>query len=447
MRALNLEDLVPLSESEAVQKHFDLKNYAILRWVLAGFGAAGMGLVIAAIVQKDALLGGCALANLVIVLCLFTLRETDPFARYFRHLLLIYLALQLLLIVLPIESNETAVVFAGFLFPLGLLLLRLRIVEYLLVLGSCWFLAVILLYNASITANKPLAIDSLIGMSVVIGLVLLIAGGLTRRQRRLFLADFRRESAKNRERQRMRQEIETARRIQIGMLPQSAPEVAWIDFAAASLPATEVGGDYYDYFELGPKRLALVIGDVSGHGLASGLVLSGVRSGLYLLEPELERPVAVLERLDRMVRQTSDRRTFVTLLCAVLDVEDEASGTLTVASAGHPPLLHLDRRLHRVEEVGHGALPLGTRLPARYQQDRRGVGRGDLLVLYTDGLTESTDGSGREYGDERLRRALARAESCRTAREARDLLLEDLSRFKGDGEQLDDITLVVVRLR
>jgi sigma-B regulation protein RsbU (phosphoserine phosphatase) len=242
----------------------------------------------------------------------------------------------------------------------------------------------------------------------------------------------------------MRQEIETARRIQIAMLPQSAPDVAWIDFAAASLPAAEVGGDYYDYLQLRPGCLALAIGDVAGHGLASGLVLSGVRSGLHLLEADLAEPVTVLERLDRMVGRTSDRRTFVTLLLAIVDAE---AGTLTVASAGHPPLYHYATRARRLDEVGCGAPPLGTRLPARYRKDARTLTRGDLLVLYTDGLIEAIDHTGREYGEERLRRALARAEGGRTAREIRDAVLEDLSRFKGDTDQLDDITLVVVRVR
>ena len=91
--------------------------------------------------------------------------------------------------------------------------------------------------------------------------------------------------------------------------------------------------------------------------------------------------------------------------------------------------------------------PLGTRLRARYERDVRPLARGDLLVLYTDGLIESINDAGREYGDARLARAISRAEGGRTAREIRDAILEDLSSFKGDADQLDDITVVVVRLR
>ena len=107
----------------------------------------------------------------------------------------------------------------------------------------------------------------------------------------------------------MREEFDTARRIQLSMLPQGPPNVSWIEVAAASLPATEVGGDYYDYFRISPSQIVVVIGDVAGHGLASGLLLSGVRSCLYLLEKDLASPVEVLDRLNHMVRRTTDRRT------------------------------------------------------------------------------------------------------------------------------------------
>src|SRR5262249_3800408 len=155
------------------------------------------------------------------------------------------------------------------------------------------------------------------------------------------------------DRLRMREEIETARRIQLGMLPQAAPEVGWIEFAGASLPATEVGGDYYDYFELGPERLALVIGDVSGHGLASGLLLSGVRSCLYLVDDQPDRRAGVLARLQRMVRRPPARPPFVP---PPLAVPDSPQGTVAVASAGHPPLLHWSVRARALAEVGKGAL-------------------------------------------------------------------------------------------
>jgi sigma-B regulation protein RsbU (phosphoserine phosphatase) len=241
----------------------------------------------------------------------------------------------------------------------------------------------------------------------------------------------------------MVEEVEYARRIQLSMLPQGAPNVEWMDFAAASLPATEVGGDYYDYFPLPDGRLALVIGDVAGHGVASGLLLSGVRSCLYLLEDEIAEPVRILARLTTMVRRTTDRRTYVTLLCAVID---PAEGSLTVAAAGHPPVMLYRAATREIVEVGNGAPPLGTFLAARYEEVRQPLARGDVLLFYTDGLTETLNDQGNLYGTDRLIRAFSRAAESRSPRAIRDALLGDLSSFKGDRDQEDDTTLVVVRL-
>src|SRR6185295_429311 len=129
------------------------------------------------------------------------------------------------------------------------------------------------------------------GVSIVVLLCFAFSAFFSQLARRRFLEVWRKEHSRHRERLRMREEIEYARKIQLSMLPQRAPELDWIDLAAASLPATEVGGDYYDYFHLADARLVLVLGDVSGHGLASGLLLSGVRSCLYLLEEELGSPI------------------------------------------------------------------------------------------------------------------------------------------------------------
>ncbi|HEY7214625.1 MAG TPA: PP2C family protein-serine/threonine phosphatase, partial [Thermoanaerobaculia bacterium] len=279
---------------------------------------------------------------------------------------------------------------------------------------------------------------------IVTFICLVAAAGFTQLSRRRFLAVWRRESSRHRERLRMREEIEYARKIQLSMLPQGGPEVDWLDFAAASLPATEVGGDYYEFFPSADSRMVFVIGDVAGHGLASGLLLSGVRSCLYLLEEYLTSPIRVMERLNHMVRRTTDKRTYVTLLCAVLDREES---TLTAVSAGHPPVLHYDPRTRLFDEVGKGAPPLGTFLETAYETVRRPLAPGDLLIFYTDGLVEARNARHEEYGDARLQRAVARAADSRTAREVRDAILGDLSNFKGDQEQADDLTVVVVRLR
>jgi sigma-B regulation protein RsbU (phosphoserine phosphatase) len=265
----------------------------------------------------------------------------------------------------------------------------------------------------------------------------------TVRARSGFLRQYRLETSRRRERQRMREELASARQIQLSMLPRHDPRIPGLDISAVSLPAAEVGGDYYEYFDQDTARFAIVVGDVAGHGVASGLLLSGIRSCLYLLHPERPSPCDLFDKLDRMVRLTTARRMFITLLYAAFD---RAAGRLVLASAGHPPPLHYRRRLDRVEELTIEAPPLGTRLEASYQQREIAFEEGDVFLLYTDGLIEALDQRGELYGDARLLRRFQRVADGKDARAIREALLSDVWTFKGDTEQFDDITVVVVRV-
>jgi serine phosphatase RsbU (regulator of sigma subunit) len=443
MRAPTLDELVLLPEPLALQRHFDGKNYRVFRWLAVLVALSCLPGIFEPLSNGRPMTAIVYAADLLLTAVLLVLRGRDFFAKNFRQILLTWIFAQILVLKLTSMSMGGDHAIAPFMVALlALLGLRLRLSEHLLVFGSFWMAAVLPLSWVGL-ANGSLKEGGIAAVTTMSILCLLGSIGLTQLEKRRFLGIWRREHARYRERLRMREEIETARRIQLSMLPQGAPEVKWLDLAAASLPATEVGGDYYDYFRLGPETVALVVGDVAGHGLASGLLLSGVRSCLYLLEEDLASPVGVLERLNNMVRRTTDRRTYVTLLCAVVDWSDRA---LTVTSAGHPPVLHYKGHAKDFDEVGQGAPPLGSFLEPHYEPDRRPLAPGDLLILYTDGLVEARNGSDCEYGDARLRRAVARAAGSRTAREVRDAILGDLSNFKGDQEQADDITLIVVRV-
>jgi hypothetical protein len=445
MKAPTLDELVLLPEPLALHRHFDARNYRVFRWLsilvtltsLAGIGVAtdlhdAFGIVLYA-------------ANAVAGVALFILRDRDIFSRNFRQILLVYLFVEILVLKFTTahiqDGEHVPFILVGFV----LLAFRLRAAEHLMLYAAFWATAVfpltwIGLKRVAIPAEQ----DTIVAVTVMAVICLVTSLGVTQIDRKRFLAGWRKEHARNRERLRMREEIEYARKIQLSMLPQTSPQLDWLDLAAASLPATEVGGDYYEYFKLSDSQLALVIGDVAGHGLASGLLLSGIRSCLYLLEDELTAPHRIFERLNPMVRRTTDKRTYVTLLGAVLDRE---AGEVTLASAGHPPMLRYDSRGNRFEEVGNGAPPLGTFFDARYELVRCPLASGDLLIFYTDGLVEARNDLDQDYGDARLQRAIARAAGSRTAREIRDAILGDLANFKGDQEQADDITVVVVRVR
>ncbi|MCP4655427.1 MAG: PP2C family protein-serine/threonine phosphatase, partial [bacterium] len=255
---------------------------------------------------------------------------------------------------------------------------------------------------------------------------------------------WRREHHRSRERRRMQEELDDARKIQLSMLPRSDPHIPWLDVAGISVPASEVGGDYYDYFTISESREVIVVGDVAGHGVASGLLLSGIRSCLHLLQETPLAPAEILAKLDRMVRQTTGRRMFVTLLYALFD---HAAQTLTLAAAGHPPLLRFSAASGLVEEFATPALPLGTGLDSTPREITLPFQRDDIFLLYTDGIAETLNARGELYGDERLRHRLSALPHERNAKEIRDMILGDVWSFKADGEQLDDITVVVAKVR
>jgi serine phosphatase RsbU (regulator of sigma subunit) len=449
MKAPSTDELVQLPEPIALQRHFDAKNYRYFRLVLGLVLALCLVVTIESAAKQRFGLMTLSLVDLIAAVLLVLLRRERSYALYFRQILLGFLALQAVVIkVVNLRGEDSTTAFIPVMF--ALLGFRLRFIEHLMVYVLLWLTAVFPLTPQGLPSADALAsADAFISVSIVGVLCLAVSAFITQLERKRFLGTWRTEHARSRERLRMREEIEYARKIQLSMLPQLPPDIGWVELAAASLPATEVGGDYYDYFRLSATQLALVIGDVSGHGLASGLLLSGIRSCLYLLERDLAVPVAVLDRLNPMVRKTTDRRTYVTLLCAVLDRAEDGSGVeVTVASAGHPPLLCWDAQTREFAEVGDGAPPLGTRLDAEYRQERHKVRRGDVLVLYTDGLVETRNVLGQDYGYPRLQKTVARAASgTHSVREIRDAILGDLSHFKGDSEQSDDITVVVARVK
>ena len=449
MKAPSIDELVQLPEPLALQRHFDAKNYRFFRLVLGVVLIFSLAGTIGGASERRFGLMALTVADFILVILLIVLRKERSYSLYFRQILLGFIALQAVaikIVNLPTDDSTSAFIPAMFV----LLGFRMRVIEHLMTYGLLWFLAVLPLSPSGLPSADALPdTDNLISVSIVGAICLVLSVFVAQLERKRFLGVWRMEHNRARERMRMREEIEYARKIQLSMLPQLPPDIGWVELAAASLPATEVGGDYYDYFRLSGSQLVLVIGDVSGHGLASGLLLSGVRSCLYLLEKELASPKEVLDRLNPMVRKTTDRRTYVTLLCAVLDRAPDGSGVdLTVASAGHPPLLCWNAQAKEFTEVGDGSLPLGTRLDAQYHQHRHKVRRGDLLVFYTDGLVETRNGGGQDYGYPRLQRTVARAAAgTHSVREIRDSILGDLSHFKGDSEQSDDITVVVARVK
>ncbi|HEY8020489.1 MAG TPA: PP2C family protein-serine/threonine phosphatase [Thermoanaerobaculia bacterium] len=240
------------------------------------------------------------------------------------------------------------------------------------------------------------------------------------------------------DRVRVRDELEVARELQADLLPQAAPQLAGWRFAHSYRTAVEVGGDYYDFTPLPDGRLALAVGDASGHGMAAGLVMAIANAVLKTALDLDPAPAAVAALLNRTLCRTGTRRTFLSLFYALLD---PATGRLEYIGAGHPfPLLL--RRDGTIEELGKGGLPLGLRQPLAPATGEATLAPGDILVLFTDGLVEATDPQGeRAFGFERLSALVRPGGSPQTIH---DRVLAAFDAHVGGEPLRDDLTLVVI---
>ncbi len=237
---------------------------------------------------------------------------------------------------------------------------------------------------------------------------------------------------------RVRDELEVARELQADLLPRRIAEVAGYRFAHSYRTANEVGGDYYDVTPLPDGRVALVVGDASGHGMAAGLVMAIANATLKTALDLDPSPRRVLGVMNRTLCRTGGRRTFMSLFYALLEPE---SGRLDYVCAGHPfPLLR--RASGAIEELGEGALPLGMREPLELPVGSATLERGDLLLLYTDGLVEAAPSEvGEAFGFERLKAALAAGGPADLVHET---ILRAFDRHIGEEPLRDDLSVLVL---
>lgn len=249
------------------------------------------------------------------------------------------------------------------------------------------------------------------------------------------------------EQERLKHELEIARRIQLESLPQFTPDIAGLDIAAASLPALEVGGDYYDYLDGQAGCLTIIVGDVSGKGTSAALYLSklqGILRSLHSFDLPLHE---LFVQANAVLCRDIERRSFVTAIGTAFDV---SARRLTLARAGHLPLYHFDRAANAVHRVLPKGLGLGLSNRAVFGDELETVtvpfAPGDVFLLISDGIVETQSVGGEEFGETRVMAWLRDAAvAAGSASEVRDGLLDLTRLFAGAAEQFDDQTVVVVR--
>lgn len=240
------------------------------------------------------------------------------------------------------------------------------------------------------------------------------------------------------EKERIESELELAAAIQRQILPRDVPSVAGLAIAAKNVPTRQVGGDYFDFFPLPDGRLAFLVADVSGKGIPAALLVSTVHAAVHLQIDEAKSIADLVGRIDRHLQRYAATRKFLTGFFGVLE---PAAGRLRYVSAGHNPAL-LRRASGAQEELKATGVPLGMFPNASWTEETVPFEPGDLLCVYSDGVTEALNAAEEEFGLERLSRilvpGLAPGEIC-------GAIFEQVEAFAADVPQYDDQTVLLVR--
>ena len=242
------------------------------------------------------------------------------------------------------------------------------------------------------------------------------------------------------ERERVKAEIDAANRIQAALLPVDAPEVSGASFASHYRAATEIGGDYFDFLTLPSGEIGIAFGDVSGHGLTSGIVMAMAKSALLVQVGYDAAPRAVMNVLNDIVMRTAPRRILMTFFFGLLDPESQ---TLRFSSAGHLDPYVYRAGQKRLEALSSWGFPLGVKRREPFTEHTVDFDAGDRLILYSDGLIEAIDDEGDPFGFERFEKTIL-ACGHMDAEDIKKALLNSIKKFTRNRPPEDDQTLVVV---
>ena len=253
------------------------------------------------------------------------------------------------------------------------------------------------------------------------------------------------------EKKRLEEELRIARQIQMSLLPRGPLDMPGIGVTALCVPAREVGGDYYDFFKLGGRRLGVLIADVSGKGTSAALYMAELKGLVLSLSQIYQSPRQLLMEVNRIISENLDTRSFITMTYAVIDLEE---AVMTFARAGHTPLVFLrgDANGAAAEVLIPNGLVVGLRIPGAQEkfaelleEQRVDLARGDVIALYTDGITEAMNTDSDLFGDVRLGRIIAEHGHLDTA-DLRERILREIEVFVGAADQHDDMTMILIKV-
>ncbi len=254
------------------------------------------------------------------------------------------------------------------------------------------------------------------------------------------LATIEKQANRSKERKKARSELEIARHVQQRLLPQHALRLKTIAFGGRCLPAREIGGDYYDFLDLGPGRLGVLLADVSGKGVAAALLTANLQASFRSqLELGMKLPKALLASVNKLFHESTPAEYFATMFFA--EYRDQ-SRELRYINCGHPAAL-LVRASGRIERLDATALPVGIFASWKCEEKSVFLAPGDVLIAFSDGVLEAGVERGEEFGEARLIDALNAARAGEVE-PLLDSILAEVLRFSPE-VQSDDVTLVALR--
>jgi sigma-B regulation protein RsbU (phosphoserine phosphatase) len=247
------------------------------------------------------------------------------------------------------------------------------------------------------------------------------------------------------EKQRIEEEMNMARLIQQGLLPKENPVMPPLEVAGISIPALSVGGDYFDFIELSPKKLLLVVADVSGKGMSAALYMSKIQGMIQLAAHMYATPREMLVHVNRRLYDGIERKSFITMILALFDLD---AGEVRLCRAGHnKAMVAAGDGLRQLDSGGIGlGLERGPIFERSLQEVTYPLAPGNVFFLYSDGLSEAMDTQDRQFGEEAIR-SLIEKHKGDSAQGIQDAVLAAVRAFQGEADQHDDMTVVIAKVR
>jgi serine phosphatase RsbU (regulator of sigma subunit) len=252
------------------------------------------------------------------------------------------------------------------------------------------------------------------------------------------------EIAKRDEEERLRliREIQRAREVQMGLFPQSPPQIPGLDIYGLCRPASEVGGDFFDYLHLGENRLCLALGDVSGKGLKGAMNAVMAHGMLHTQTRIYSSTTTIISELNTILSARLGEATFTALSLGIIDIP---SREINMCNVGNPyPILLRDGKASLLELSG---MPLGILLEIEYDEMKLWLKPGDVVIFYSDGISEATRSDEKMYGMESLRKLVESFSPDMKAQDMVERIIQDVKGFVGNFPQSDDMTVIVLRVQ